>query len=345
MEAKDLKILIVGAGGIGGITAAQIAKAGYNVEVVDCFPGLAEKIQTRGLHVFGNGHDYTQTIKAHSSLIDVTEAKDIIILATKANSLPVIGKLIQPALKENSVVVSLQNGICEEQMAKEYGADRVVGCVVGFGATVHEAGELEMTSGGNFTIGSVGNTIPNHFNEVYEILSAVTETKITNNIYGHLFSKLIINSCITTLGAISGMTLGKMLSQRKFRNLFIGIIREAVKVSRAAGLKVEKYADKIDFQKMAENGSSFNKIKNHAIIRMVGLKYRKLKSSSLQSLETGRKTEIDFLNGHISAKGQQLNVSTPINDQLIMLVKEIESGTRKISPSNFNRFSINTLTN
>jgi len=345
MKAKDLKILVVGAGGIGGITAAQIARAGFNVEVVDCFPGLSDKIQTEGLHVFGNGHDYTQRIKAHSTLKDVSEAKDIIILATKANALPIIGSLIKPILKKNSVIVSLQNGICEEQLAKEYGSDRVIGCVVGFGATVHEAGDMEMTSGGAFTIGSVGNTKANHFDEVFEILSKVTETNITNNIYGHLYSKLIINSCITTLGAISGMTLGKMLSQRKFRNLFIGIIREAVEVSQATGMKVEKYAGKIDFQKMAENANLINKIKSHTIIRMVGLKYRKLKSSSLQSLETGRKTEIDFLNGHISSKAKELKINTPINDQLVSLVKEIEAGARRISPSNFNHFSKHTFIN
>jgi len=67
MKAKDLKILVVGAGGIGGITAAQIAKAGYNVEVVDCIPGLADKIQEKGLRVFGNRLDFTQRMKAFSS--------------------------------------------------------------------------------------------------------------------------------------------------------------------------------------------------------------------------------------------------------------------------------------
>ena len=93
--------------------------------------------------------------------------------------------------------------------------------MVGFGATVHEPGELEMTSEGSFTIGKIGYANPNHFDEVHEILSTVTETVVSNNIFGHLYSKLIINSCITTLGAISGQTLGEMLSKRKMRNIFL----------------------------------------------------------------------------------------------------------------------------
>jgi 2-dehydropantoate 2-reductase len=79
-----------------------------------------------------------------------------------------------------------------------------------------------------------------------------------------------------------------------------------------------------------------NRVKSHAIIRLVGLKYWKLKSSNLQSLETGRKTEIDFLNGYISSKARELKLSTPINDKLIRLVKEIESVVRNITVNNFN---------
>jgi len=73
---------------------------------------------------------------------------------------------------------------------------------------------------------------------------------------------------------------------------------------------------------------------------MVGLKYRKLKSSSLQSLQTGRATEIDFLNGYIVDKARENNVNTPVNNLLIRLVKEIEKGIRTISPDNFNNTSI-----
>lgn len=69
-------------------------------------------------------------------------------------------------------------------------------------------------------------------------------------------------------------------------------------------------------------------------IRVIGMKYRRLKSSSLQSLERGRKTEVDNYNGYISAKGFLHDVPTPVNNQLVRMVKEIEEGKRTIDPKN-----------
>ncbi len=76
-------------------------------------------------------------------------------------------------------------------------------------------------------------------------------------------------------------------------------------------------------------------MKRHLTIRVIGMKYQKLKSSSLQSLERGRKTEVDNYNGYIAAKGRELGVATPVNTQLTSMVREIEKGTRKIAPENF----------
>lgn len=330
------KILVIGAGGIGGITAARMTIVGYDVEVVDCLKGLAGKIQTQGLHVFGNGHDYRIKTRAYSSIKEVTEPKDVIFIATKANSLSAIEDLIPSIIKNDSAIVSLQNGICEEDLISRFGEQRVIGCVVGFGATVHEPGEVEMTSGGNFVIGKTGNQEPNHFRDVFEALSNVTETRITDNIYGYLFSKLIINSCITTMGAISGISLGKMLVQRNYRKIFLGVIRESVAVARANGIRLEKYAGKIDFYEFADKRGFFAAIKQHLVILLIGMKYRKLKSSGLQSLETGRATETDYLNGYIAKKASEKHISVPINHFLIKTIKEIENGIRSISVQNFN---------
>ena len=70
------------------------------------------------------------------------------------------------------------------------------------------------------------------------------------------------------------------------------------------------------------------------MIRLIGFKYRRLKSSTLQSLERGRVTEIDFLNGYIARKGRELGVATPVNQALVDLVKQIENRQRSIDPRN-----------
>ena len=70
------------------------------------------------------------------------------------------------------------------------------------------------------------------------------------------------------------------------------------------------------------------------MIRLIGLKNRRLKSSSLQSLERGKSTEIDYLNGYIVKKAQQFNIPVPVNQKLVSIVKDIETGKIKINREN-----------
>jgi 2-dehydropantoate 2-reductase len=335
MKNNAFKVIVIGTGGIGGITAAHASRAGFDVEVVDNLPGLSEKIEKEGIEVLGTMKPFTEKITAYNSISKVPGKKDIILLATKATALCNIAEEIKFLMNDTTVVVSLQNGMCEEFLMKILGRNRVVGCVVGWGATVHKPGKLEKTSEGNFVIGTLPGEHVQHLDAVVEILQATAPVTVTENISGWLYSKLIINSCITTLGAICGMTLGKMLAIKKIRNIFIEIICEAVLVGSKAGIRIEKYAGRLDFYTFAENSSVLAKFIKHLKIRIIGMKYSKLKSSSLQSLETGRKTEIDFLNGYIVDKGNEVHVSTPLNNLLVSLVKEIEDGRRSISIDNF----------
>ena len=76
------------------------------------------------------------------------------------------------------------------------------------------------------------------------------------------------------------------------------------------------------------------------MIYIVGLKYRKLKSSSLQSLERGRETEIDYFNGYIAKRGKELGIATPVNFSVVSMIKQIEQGKLKIQRSNFDELIV-----
>jgi 2-dehydropantoate 2-reductase len=220
------------------------------------------------------------------------------------------------------------------------GPDRTIGCVVGWGSTMHEPGRVEMTSGGEFVLGNWGRGTDLPLGELAGILSRIVPARTTENILSDLFSKLIINSCITTLGVICGLYLGEMLAKRRVRDLFIEIIREAMGVARAMDLEVAPAAGgKLDYYKFL-SGEVLSGFRRQLTIRLIGLKYRKLKSSSLQSLERGQKTEVDNYNGYISEKGKEFGVPTPVNDQLTLMVREIEDGKRPISPENFREIRI-----
>ena len=327
---KTKRILVVGAGAVGGVTAAILAREHYDIWLVAKYPELAEKISNEGIEVSGYCGDLCMKVPAVARPAELTGKFDYVFMATKADSLINAARETLPFMHEQTRVVPMQNGICEEALASVVGTLRTIGCVVGWGATLVAPGKVEMTSGGEFVIGNWNREKDEKLEEVAGILRYILPTETSDEILAHLYAKLIINSCITTLGAISGLGLGKMLAKRYIRDIFIEIIREAMAVADAMDLNVKPYAGKLDYYQFLGSGMMAS-FKRHLTIRVIGFKYRKLKSSSLQSLERGRKTEIDYFNGYISSKGKEYGVKTPVNGKLTRMVQEIENGMRTIS--------------
>ena len=335
MLTKESKIAVVGAGAIGGVTAAFIHRSGWNTEIICKHQEVVDKVAAQGLRVSGVKGELTAKVKAVKNISDLSEPKDLFLLATKANDCVSAARQLTEFLKPDSTVVSLQNGMCEEALAETLGRDRVVGCVVGWGATYHAPAELEVTSDGEFIIGNIDNRPDERLPAIQKLLSAVYPTRPSNNIMGELYSKLIINSCINSLGVIGGVTLGELLASKRVRNIFLALMREAMEVADAMGIKVEPAAGgKLDYYKYLSTKGVISDFKRHLFIRIIGFKYRRIKSSSLQSMERGRKTEINFLNGHICERGKEHGVATPINDAVRNMVLEIEDGKREMSMNN-----------
>ena len=330
----NIKIAVIGAGAIGGITAAFLAKAGYDVEAVCKYDEITQKVN-EGIVISGVRGDMKIPVKAVKTINELSDKKDIIIIATKAYDMPQACRESLEFADDTTLFVSMQNGICTEAMAEVVGKNRTVGCVVGFGSTMNAPGELVMTSEGEYIIGMDGGESPK-LDQAKDVLNSVVPTNISKTILSELYSKLIVNSCITTLGAICGLKLGEMMKIKKIRNIFLKIMEEAMDVAKKMELYVPPYAGKLDYYNLFENDSLISRMKRHLTIRVVGIKYRNLKSSSLQSLRRGRPTEVDYFNGYIAKKGEEFGVETPINDAVTKMVKEIENKTRKITIDNFN---------
>ncbi len=342
-ESHRPRILLAGPGAIGGIVAACVSRAGYDVTVLSRQEETARRISEKGLEITGVLGSFKQTVPAVASPGRLDGTFDLILLATKAyDAVPLLEKLIS-FMGPESVVVSLQNGIVEDALAKLAGEQRIIGCVVGWGSTMHAPGKLEITSRGEFVIGRLDGSMDEKLSLVKEILSRVLPVEISRNIRGNLYSKLIINSCITSLGALSGMYLGKMLAERKARRLFMAIMSEAMQVAAALDLEVEVYAGKIDFYKFLSWKGPLGNFRRHALIRLIGVRYRRLKSSSLQSLERGRPTEIGFLNGYILDQAKEHQLEVPVNRRVVDMILEIESGRRQISPGNLDELAASLL--
>lgn len=333
MGDKKTVVAVIGAGAIGGITAANLSRAGFDVELVCKHESKALQIENEGLHIIGVRGDHQVKLKAVADIEQLSGKKDIVLIVTKAYDMPDAAKRVLPFLKEDSLVVSMQNGICVDALAGVVGEGRTVGCVVGWGSTMLPDGTLNMTSEGDFVIG--GFLPDKDISALKQALDNVIETRVSDNIVAELYSKMIVNSCITSVGVLSGLYLGQILAKRSARNIFISIIREAVAVADAMGLVVKPYGGKLDYYGLARGSGALADMRRHLMIRIIGFKYRRLKSSSLQALERGKPTEVDYFNGYIAGKGAELNVLTPVNTRIVQMIKQIEAGTRKIDPVNF----------
>jgi 2-dehydropantoate 2-reductase len=335
IKIKAPSVAMIGAGAIGGITAALIKQSGQDLEIVCKHQNLADTITRRGIHVTGKKGEYRVRLRAVKAIADLSGPQDLVFLATKGTECLAAARELLPFLKPESMVVSLQNGICEPALAQVLGKERIIGCVVGWGASYNAPGELEMTSRGEFVIGTIDHIGDDRLPSIRDMLGAVQPARISTNIMGELYAKLIVNACINSLGVIAGVKLGRLLADRRMRTVFIAIMREAMAVAAALHIKVEPAGGgKLDVAAFLKKHGPLADFKRHLTIRMIGFKYRNIKSSSLQSIERGRRTEIDFLNGYICDRGKEHGVSTPVNDALRAMVLEIEAKQRKMCLDN-----------
>lgn len=134
--------------------------------------------------------------------------------------------------------------------------------------------------------------------------------------------------CIIGAGAIGGVVAGVLAREGYDITLVTKHADTAEKINNS-GIEVKGSCGDFTISIPAVAGPE------HTIGCVVGMKYSKLKSSSLQSLERGRKTEVENYNGYVVAKGKECSISTPVNEQLTLMVREIEEGKRKITPDNF----------
>lgn len=344
MTQKNLKMAVIGAGAIGGVTAAFMKKNGWDPILVCKHADTLAQVKAPGLQVVGLKGDHTIPLKAVQTISQLPAGLDIVFHATKANDCVAAAEELLPLLKPESMVVSLQNGISEDALADVLGRERVTGCVVGWGATHMGSGKLEVTSEGEFVLGNIDHRPDDRLETVRSMLAAVQPTRISDNIMGELYSKLMINACINSLGAIAGVPLGELLAVRKIRTIFIALMQEALAVANAMDLHVAPAAGgKLDYYQLLAGKSVLKQLKRHLVIRMIGFKYRRIRSSSLQSLERGRPTEVDFLNGYICDRAAEHGVPVPVNQAMVALIKAIEAGQRTVSMENmadpvFSRF-------
>jgi 2-dehydropantoate 2-reductase len=335
--ASSPRVLVVGAGGIGGIVAGSLAEVGADVTAITTNTEILAAVRRDGFRLREEGDE--RAIRGRIEASPPTgERFDLIVLATQPPSVEEAARTALPHLADDGVMMCLQNGLCEARVAAIAGAARVRGAIVAWGASMPEPGVYDRTAAGGFTIGAIAGAPDAACREAGALLESAGPVTYTDNLMGARWSKLAINCAVSSLGTIAGERFGPLVRVRRYRRLGLEIITEVVDVARREGVRLEKVSGTIDLEwvaltdadRAARVGSAALTAK-HALVLAVGLRFRRMRSSMLAAIERGRTPAIDFLNGEVVARAGRDGVPAPVNQRVVETVWAIARGEKQSS--------------
>ena len=333
-----MRTAIYGAGSLGTILGAFITKNGGQVDLVNRNRAHVEALQKEGAKVIGT-MNFTQKVTAYTPN-EMSGLYDVIFLMTKQQHNTEVVTSIKEFLAPSGVIVTLQNGIPELQIADIVGENRVLGCTVAWGATLKEPGVCELTSAPDSLTFSLGSLTPGEhplLPKVKELLQMMGPVELDANFIGTRWSKLLINSAFSGMSAVLGCTFGEAAKDRASRKIVQALIKECIDVCAAGGIKIEPVQGK-DIVKLLDYSNPVKKAISNFIIPIAIRKHALLRASMLQDLEKGKLTEVDAINGVVSAFGRKVGCPTPMNDKVVEIVHRIEKGELKPQFANLKLF-------
>lgn len=327
-----LKIGVVGAGAVGGVISALLSQRGYDVEVAKRYNSDLMFDDYAALEIVGEFGHKNILVKSVNGVKSFTSKKDIIFILTRAYDAPSVAKQCLSHLTENGVIVSSQNVMNIEEMLQVVGSNKLFGLIINWSATRHNKVKMEITKPGHMVIGSFGEASPAFLEVMQRILSNVAPTEISYNIAGDVWSRTIINSCISSAGALTGVNLGKSMLVPTANRIFTNIIFEAMNMAKKLNVKVKNYGA-LDYYEFTKKG--FNAyLYRLKMLRRLRKQNGKFVSSCMRSIENNVASEIDYLNGYFVKLGIKHNLEMPTNRRVYDMVKEIESGERQMMLEN-----------
>ncbi len=307
-----------------------------NVVACTTNQSIHDRVSARGFGLTGDGNP--RQVPGRICLAPPGDERfDYIFLATQPPQVEEAARQVAPLLKDDGRMVVFQNGLCEERIAPICGADRIIGGIIAWGASMPLPGKYDRTSSGGFQIGSLSGLRDEKLRELARILEVIGPVTQTSNLLGARWSKLALNSCISSLGTLGGDRLGALVKTRRYRRLGLEIFAETVAVAKAEGIRLEKVSGTLDLNWIAISDrerklpGSANLAAKHAMLLAVGMRYRRLRSSMLSAIERGREPAIDFLNGEVVARGKAHGIDTPVNTLVTKTVHAIARGEKRSS--------------
>lgn len=326
------RVLVVVCGGLGGVIGGTLADpacpgppelAAPVVHLVSTNDRITEAVRRQGLVI----HEASEPPRRVTVPIDRALAPravapfDVVVLATPPDRSEEAARDALPHAHAGTRFVVCANGLVEPRIAKRVGPGRVVGAVVVWGASQRGPGVVERTSDGATTLGLLHRAPTPALHALQRLMAPLGSVHTTDDLLGARWSKLAVNSAISTLGTLGGDRLGVLMRHRHVRRLALEIMSEAAAVARAEGVALRPLAGAVDLDRLAltrwerpDHPLGWPTLTaKHALLLAVGLRYRRLRSSMLRALERGRVPPVEHLNGEVVAAGARHGVATPVN--------------------------------
>ena len=301
-------VVVFGAGAVGSWLGALLHEAGHDVTLVGRQEHVS-MVNARGLRVSGG----TSEVLARPRALTRPEARppDVLLVTVKAYDTARAAQEMRPLVGPGTAIVSVQNGLGNvEALADAYTDRQVFAAVTTHGVTFVEPGHVRHAGVGYFRVGSPFNEHARAADLARLLQSAVPDAEASPRIVGELWAKVVVNAAINPLTAITGLRNGALLDVPELRGLMARAAEEAVDVARAEGAPLPDDDLVVRARRVAELTAQN-------------------KSSMLQDVERGRRTEIDAICGEVLQRGLRHGVDAPVNLALRALVKGIEESTRR----------------
>lgn len=298
------RIAVVGAGAVGGYFGGLLARAGAPVTMIGR-PAFVEAVKKNGL--FLDTLQFQESVRVEASAeITAVRGAEIVLFCVKTTDNASTARAIAPLLSRGALLLSMQNGVDNvEQIRAAAGIDALPS-VVYVAASVPEPGRVKHVGRGDLVIGSKSEKTK-RIARLFE--RAEVPCRISENIEGELWTKLVWNCALNAVSALGHAKYGQIAGSADAWKVVETAVYEVLAVAKAANIHPPGLED----PKAALAGAL-----------KIATQMAEALSSTAQDMNRGKLTEIDSLNGYVSRRGAELGVPTPVNHALYALVKLAE---------------------
>jgi len=300
------RIAVMGAGAVGSYFGGMLARAGMAVTLIGRRAHV-EAVARDGLFI-DSIHFQERVSVAASTQLDAARNAELVLFCVKTRDTESAARALAPHLASGAIVVSLQNGVDNVARIKAASGIAALPAVVYVAASMPAPGRVKHAGRGDLVIGSLdsGEQRREDLERVTECFArAGVPCRVSQNIEGDLWTKLIINCAGNAVTALGRSSYGRAAQNEHSRQVMAATANEAIAVARAAGVQLPPGDLVAAGLKLAQDMGQAT-------------------SSTAQDIQRGKRTEIDALNGFIARHGAELGVPTPVNHTLFALVKLLE---------------------